>query len=176
MADGQAEEPAGIPADEVLGGDPQHDPEVLLLGALMWAPADQARRCADLLEAADFHRPAAEELYTLVRGLAAQGRPHQPPHVLAQLTAGHAAHGAALRRLLLDATTVGALPAHLPQHTYLVLSAAHRRGYHRVAAALVQAATEGEETDLFPLLVDLGRERRAAHTRLLGARQWAGLG
>lgn len=173
-AHGHGDEPVWIAADEVAGDDPQLDPEVMVLASLMWAPTEHARRCAHLLEFADFHRPAAGELYEVVRGLLEAGKAHQPPHVLAVVTSG-AQHTSGVRRLLLDATTAGAHAAHLAQYAYLVVSAAHRRGYHAAAKVLEQAATERDEVELFPQLVAIGRERRTAHERLLAARAWAAL-
>jgi len=104
----QPHEPVDV---DDLVDDPRTDIEALALGALLWAPAAEARRVTGVLTGADFARPMYAELYEAITAQVDADVPHDPASTAAYLTqvgkaAGH--RGALLHRALTQATLSGA--------------------------------------------------------------------
>ncbi|MCW4354084.1 replicative DNA helicase [Hoyosella sp. YIM 151337] len=157
--------------------NPDLNPELQLLSALLWAPPRDAATAAGMLEEADFYRPLHGQMFSIIAGLACAGSDHRAPSVLAHLSAGEQIAGddrRSLIRLLTRAATGGADPLHLSQLVYVIASEAHRRAYYSAASQLRQAAESAAEAELFPLLLTLGRAHRSHENRMKRIRQWAG--
>ncbi len=160
-----------------LSEDPRTDVEALCLCALLWAPQATTTLVTGLLTAGDFYRPRYGQLFTLIATHAVAGTPHDPASIAATITAagtGPDHHGTVLLRALTDATLAGAGGEAAHHYALAVARAAYRRGYATAAVAMAQAATELDEADLFDHLLTLGRERRAATTRLAQLREHLG--
>ncbi len=166
----QPHEPVDV---DDLVDDPRTDIEALALGALLWAPATEARRVTGVLTGADFARPMYAELYEAITAQVGAGVPHDPASTAAYLTqvgkaAGH--RGALLHRALTQATLSGAAAEFAGHYARAVIGAAYRRSYYAAAASLAQAAAELPEHELFAHLVSIGRAQRAASQRLSAIR------
>ena len=166
----QPHEPVDV---DDLVDDPRTDIEALALGALLWAPAAEARRVTGVLTGADFARPMYAELYEAITAQVDADVPHDPASTAAYLTqvgkaAGH--RGALLHRALTQATLSGAAAEFAGHYARAVIGAAYRRSYYAAAASLAQAAAELPEHELFEHLVSIGRAQRAASQRLSAVR------
>ena len=153
--------------------DPRTDVEARALGALLWAPAAEARRVTAVLTGADFARPMYAELYEAIAAQVGAGAPHDPASTAAYLaqggkTAGH--RGALLHQALTQATLSGAAAEFAGHYARAVIGAAYRRSYYAAAASLVQAAADLPEHDLFAHLLSIGRAQRSASQRLSAVR------
>ena len=69
-------------------------------------------------------------------------------------------------RALSEATVAGAVPETVGHYAVAVLSAAYRRGFHRAAQSLTEAAEQLPQDLLFEHLLSIGKAQRAATARL----------
>lgn len=157
------------PELEVTPGEVAEQIEQFLICCLVWSTAEQAQDAARWLTADDFWTPSMGQLYQLIIDLAAAGKPHQAPMVMAELERCGQLDTAAARNLirnLTNATLVGAPPEALPGYIDAVLSAAYRRSYRAAAHRLTQIAEQAPEAEMFDQLVEIGTAQRAAWNRL----------
>ncbi|MDV7991601.1 DnaB-like helicase N-terminal domain-containing protein [Rhodococcus sp. IEGM 1374] len=153
--------------------DLETDPEALLLCALMWsyhpgADAPDAVRITQVLTAEDFEDYSHGRLFSVIADLVDEGQPFDVPSVAAALVRSGAAgqKDGPLRQRLVNIGTLGAFPLAAPHHADIVLSQSYRRSFLAVGRAIVSAAEELPEADLFEHLLDHGRRQRAAFNRL----------
>jgi len=149
--------------------DPRTDVESLCLCALLWSSTDIAGRVSDLLGSTDFDRVVYGELFEVITAQVRTGAPHDPASIASRLTqAGRAGghRGARLTRALSEATVAGAVPETVGHYAVAVLSAAYRRGFHRAAQSLTEAAEQLPQDLLFEHLLSIGKAQRAATERL----------
>jgi hypothetical protein len=152
-----------------LAVDPRTDAEALTLCALLWAPQATAATITTALVETDFYDQRYGALFALIGAHVAAGTPHDPASIAATITANGAGpdhHGTRLLRALTDVTIAGVAPETAPHYALAVARAAYRRGYTHAATAMAQGAAELPEAYLFDHLLTIGRERRAATTRL----------
>ncbi len=149
--------------------DPRTDVEALCLCALLWSATGVAGHVSDLLRSTDFDRVVYGELFEVITAQVQAGAPHDPGSIAATLTqsgrtGGH--RGARLTRALAEVTIAGAVPETVGHYAVAVLSAAYRRGFHRAAQSMADAAEQLPQDLLFEHLLSIGKAQRAATERL----------
>lgn len=161
---------------DALDPIPELDDEAMFLCAALWARDTAAMKTlADLITADDFERPAYADLCTIWKNQVTAGRPHDAASIAARLTdagtekAPRTVHGA-----LRGITTLGAPPEALGWYGLDVVTAAYRRSYIAVAAAIAHAAAAAPTDDLFPILVEHGTTQRTQARRLAALRAQLG--
>ncbi|MGI1849930.1 hypothetical protein [Rhodococcus ruber] len=154
---------------------PEPTPEVLCVGALLWAATDDVRPVLPLVLADDLDDPHLHPILAAIRHLVAAHRPHDGTTVGDELQRRGALAGEAGRitaRRLLDAITCGAGANTLTVRSYAtaVVAQSYRRRYETAGKALAEAATDLAETDLLPLLRDIGTDAVRHADRLAALR------
>lgn len=138
-------------------------PELLFVGALLWATAADVSPVLHQLAADDLDDPHLRPILETVRHLVASGRPHDGTAVGDELQrrgelAGEA--GRLTARRLTDAITAGGNANGLAIRAYAaaVVADAYRRRFELAGKTLVEAASDLPESDLLPLLRRIGTE------------------
>ena len=159
--------------DNETAHEPSTDPEALLLCALMWSAhtggvSAEDLRITAIVTADDFDDVAYRRMFVVIAGLVAAGEPYDPASVTAAFmrSGSGGAKDAPLRRRLNEVITAGADGFTAVHYADIVLSQSYRRSYRTVAAAIVHAAEELPEEQLFDHLVEHGRAQRALWRRL----------
>lgn len=174
------------PGPELLDhDDPAAQVEMYFLCSLMWADTATARAAIEHVRVADFYRPAARTVFSIIAAIIAQGdpgRPHSPVAVLGELRRrGDMASAAQLHMTityLTDVTTAGSPHrggptihgAHALGYAAELLAIAYRRLYRTAGEAIVAAADTLPEDELFEAMALYGRAARDLRTRLESAR------
>lgn len=142
---------------------PEPSTEILLLGSLMWAAADDVRAVLPLLADDDLDDPHARPILYAIRWLVEAGKPHNGTAIADQLQRSGlfgGERGQQTKKVLLDAITSGAASNSLAPRMYAkaVVADAYRRRYELLGKSLVEAADTMAEDDLLPLLREAGTE------------------
>ncbi len=155
---------------------PEPTVEMLLIGSLLWSDADSARELIGDIDPEDLNDPHLRPILDAVHSLLDARIPHHGQAVGDELQrtgrlAGEA--GRLTARRLTDAITCGAEANGLAPRVYacLVAADAYRRRVETVGKALVEAAQDMPEVDLWPLMKERGREVAAHASRLSRLRE-----
>ncbi|NKR30025.1 DNA helicase [Rhodococcus hoagii] len=148
--------------------DPDLDPEAHMLCAAMWSrDADELRFITELVREDDFANPLHRPIYAAIRDAIAQGRPHDPASIGAELARGGTERVPPTVHYTFRAVLTLGSPALAVRHYAAnVVATAYRRSFHDLAQTMGYAAEAAAEDELFPILVQLGTRQRAELRRL----------
>lgn len=150
--------PAGLPL--------RADPEALLIVGLLEAAPTQShyRMVFDNVTGDDFGNGMYGRIFEVIRARYEAGKMTDSASVLDELRAGGKATFV-LKGVLIELIGLHSAPVFIPQYARLVVNLWYRRQFHRAADFMQQLADEGDDDDLFPQMVELGKQQRAAWTR-----------
>jgi hypothetical protein len=139
---------------------PHPSVEVLLVGAVLWAPTgDIGLIPLPWVKDDDIEDPALAKVLATARALCYARQPHSPQLVLDELKRSGSLTPAVAEQLK-AATTSGADPAAVRQYAAAVVADALRRRVASAGVALSAIADQGTEADIAPMV-----ERAAASVR-----------
>lgn len=156
-----------------VGAEPT--PEMLCIGSLLWAAADDVRPVLPHVLVDDLDDAHLRPILEAIGWLVAANRPHDGVAVGDELQRRGALAGESGRltaRRLADAITSGAGANTLAVRSYAtaVVADAYRRRYETAGKALTEAATDLAEADLLPLLRGIGTDAVRHADRLAALR------
>ncbi|MCT1464715.1 DnaB-like helicase N-terminal domain-containing protein [Corynebacterium sanguinis] len=149
------------------------DPEVYVLNELLWTPNEHAAAFVlDTLREDDFFNPMCGQLFVAIKDNHARGGGRDAVSVnelvLSEPSVLGVANTLEVSRLLVNVSVLDMPRFDLRGSAYSVLHDAYRRGFEAMAGSLALAAAEAPTDDLFDILVDHGKQQRAAAERLAG--------
>ncbi|WP_342319213.1 DnaB-like helicase N-terminal domain-containing protein [Corynebacterium mayonis] len=149
------------------------DPEVQVLNELLWSPNEPAVAFVlDTLREKDFYNPLYGQVFTAIKDNHTRGHGRDAVSVNTHLLNNHDELGIGnpqvVSHLLVNIAVLETPHHNLRDNAHAVLVNSYRRGFDAVADSLKFASQEAPTEQLFGILVDHGKQQRAATERLAG--------
>ena len=147
--------------------------EVLLIGSLLWASAEDVAGAVQWIEPDDLESAALQAILAAMKRLSESGSATNTTVVHDELRrcgglSGH--RGQLVNKALADATTSGASDLMVRPYAAAVVAEAYRRRYRSLAESLIEFADTLPEVELMPYLTDIGTKCRKHSERLAALR------